>query len=534
MATIAQGGVAAGTGPAVMRKAACFALGVLMLTNLLNYLDRQIVSILAQSIKKDLNLDDADLGFLLGTAFAVFYSVVGIAMGRISDGLPRKKVLAAGLVLWSAMTALGGAASSFATLAFARIGVGVGEAVANPCSQSLVADIFPKKNRAMVMSVLMAGIFLGGAFAMFIGGWFLTQWPRVCEGVPIAGACGLAPWKAALLAVAVLGLPLAAAILVIREPPQDGHGAGSATALVLREIASAVPPFTMVQLYRIGGSRALARNMALAAVIAVAAAVLILFTGDRAQWAAFGLGAYAVVTWGQIQAWRDRPLFALTFGDPTFVLGTASCAVIACVGGAVHVWSAPYAMRTYHVPAHELGLSLGLIQIVGSLLGVLFGGWISDKWRARDLRAPMGMATISLVASVPCILTLLLVKDYAVFLGAIFCLGFASAIWSPSTSALIQDLVLPRMRGSAAASYSLVSIVIASGTGPYWAGKISTVTGSLTAGLLSILALVPVALALLWLCARRLPHETPEARRARAEAAGEAPAQETPSQETTA
>lgn len=521
MATLTQGGATADTGSAVMKKAAYYALAVLMLTNLLNYLDRQIVSILAQSIKADLGLDDADLGFLLGTAFAVFYSVVGIAMGRISDGLPRKKVLAFGLVLWSAMTALGGAASSFATLAFARIGVGVGEAVANPCSQSLVADIFPKKNRAMVMSVLMSGIFLGGAFAMFIGGWFLTQWPKVCEGVPVAAACDLAPWKAALFAVAVLGVPLAAAILAIREPPQGGHDAGSATALVLREIASAVPPFTMFQLYRIGGQRALTRNLAITAVIAAAAAGLIYLTGDRAQWAAFGLGAYAVITWGQIQSYRDRPLFALTFGDPTFVLGTASCAVIACIGGAAHVWAAPYAMRTYHIPAHELGLSLGIIAIVGSLIGVLFGGWVSDKWRARDLRAPMGMAGISLIVSVPCILTMLLTSNYHVFLTAIFCLGVASGIWSPSTSAMIQDLVLPRMRGSAAASYSLVSIVIASGTGPYWAGKISAVTGSLTTGLLSMMPLVPVALVLLWLCAQRLRHETPEARRARAEAAGE-------------
>lgn len=527
MATIVQGGQAADTGSAAMRKAAYYALVVLMLANLLNYLDRQIVSILAQSIKADLKLDDADLGFLLGTAFAVFYSVVGIAMGRISDGLPRKKVLAFGLVLWSAMTALGGAAANFATLAMARIGVGVGEAVANPCSQSLVADIFPRKNRAMVMSVLMSGIFLGGAFAMFIGGWFLTQWPQVCSAVPIAGSCGLAPWKAALFAVAIPGLPLALAILAIREPPQGGHDAGSTIGLVVREIASAVPPFTMISLYRIGGRRALNRNILIAAIIAFSAAALVLVTGDVAQWAAFGLGAYAVITWGQIQSYRDRPLYSLTFGDPTFVLGTASCAVIACVGGAAHVWSAPYAMRTYNIPAHELGLSLGIIGIVGSLLGVLFGGWISDKWRVRDLRAPMGMAAISLIASVPCIFVMLLVKDYEVFLGAVFCLGFATGIWSPSTSAMIQDLVLPRMRGSAAASYSLVSIVIASGTGPYWAGKISTLTGSLTAGLLSMMPLVPVALVLLWLCARRLAHETPEARLARAEAAGERPLQET-------
>jgi hypothetical protein len=296
--------------------------------------------------------------------------------------------------------------------------------------------------------------------------------------------------------------------------------------LVLREIAAAVPPFTMVSLYRTGGSRALTGNVVLAAAIAVLAAILIHLTGDTAQWAAFGLGVYAVVTWGHIQSYRDRPLFKLTFGDPTFVLGTASCALIACVSGAANVWAAPFAMRTYDIAARDLGLSLGLTMITGSLLGVLFGGWAADKWRARDLRAPMGMSAISLFGSVPCILVMLLVRDFHVFLGAMFCLGFFSAIWSPSTSALIQDLVLPRMRGSAAASYSLVAIVISSGTGPYWAGKVSAMTGSLTAGLLSMMPLAPVALLLIWLAARRLPSETAEARRARAEAAGEPRSQE--------
>ena len=526
MATIAEGGGAADTRSAAIPKAAYYALVVLTLANVLNYLDRQIVSILAQSIKADLKLDDADLGFLLGTAFAIFYSVVGIAMGRISDGLPRKKVMAFGLALWSAMTALGGAATSFATLGLARIGVGVGEAVANPCGHSLVAEMFPKKNRAVAMSVLLSGVFLGGAFAMFIGGWFLTQWSGVCTAVPIAGSCDLAPWKAALIAVALPGLPLALAILAIREPPLAPHGSGSTAALILREIASAVPPFTMVSLYRIGGRRGLTRNLVIAVVIALAAFGLIRLTDDLAQWAAFGLGAYAVITWGQIQSYRDKPLFALTFGDPTFVLGTASCALIACIGGAATIWSAPYAMRTFNIPAHEIGLSLGVTHIVGALLGVLLGGWAADRWRARDLRAPIGMAAISLLGSVPFIVAMLLVDDYRLFLGCIFLMGMFQAMWSPSTAAMVQDLVLPRMRGSAAASYSLVAIVISSGTGPYWAGKVSSVTGSLTAGLLSMMPLVPIALVLLWMAALRLQSQTPEARRLRAEAAGEPPFQE--------
>jgi MFS family permease len=108
----------------------CWCWPICSICSIARSLDRSIVSILAQSIKADLKLDDADLGFLLGTAFAVFYSIVGIAMGRISDFDSRKKMMAFGLALWSIMTAMGGAAIGFATLSAARIGVGVGETAA--------------------------------------------------------------------------------------------------------------------------------------------------------------------------------------------------------------------------------------------------------------------------------------------------------------------------------------------------------------------------------------------------------------------
>lgn len=521
MATITEGASPSeGSRAPAIPKAAWYALAILTLANVFNYLDRQIVSILAQSIKHDLKLDDADLGFLLGTAFAVFYSVVGIAMGKISDGLPRKKVMAFGLALWSVMTALGGAATSFAMLGVARIGVGVGEAVANPCSHSLLADMVPQRRRAMAMSVLLSGVFVGGALAMFVGGYFLTHWKGMCQALPLAGACDTAPWKAALISVGLPGLLLALAVLAIREPPRPLE-ARSAGRFVLGEFATAIPPFTVLSVYRVGGRKGLISNLLVAAVIVAVATLVARATGDLAQWASFGLGAYAVLTWGQIQSYRDRPLFKLTFGDPTFVMGTAATALIACVGGAVNVWSAPYAMRTYQIPAHEIGFSLGAIHIIGAIAGVLLGGYFTDRWKQRDRRAPLGMAGISMIGQVPCIIVMMTVIDYPVFLAAYFALGLITALWSGGIAAMVQDLVLPRMRGAAAAAFSLVAIVISSGTGPYWAGKVSAVTGSLTAGLLSMMALAPIALVLLWLAARRLPHETPEARRARAVAAGE-------------
>ena len=107
---------------------AWYALGVLVLVYMLNFIDRQILSILANDIKADLGLRDDQLGFLYGTAFAIFYALFGVPLGRLADGSNRVRLLTIGLGLWSFMTALSGFARNAATLAFARIGVGVGEA----------------------------------------------------------------------------------------------------------------------------------------------------------------------------------------------------------------------------------------------------------------------------------------------------------------------------------------------------------------------------------------------------------------------
>ena len=505
-------------------RSAYFALFVLVLANLFNMLDRTIVSILAQSIKSDLKLDDADLGFLLGTAFAVFYSIVGIAMGRISDFVSRKKMMAFGLALWSIMTALGGAAIGFATLSAARIGVGVGEAVANPCSHSLLADSFPPRNRALALGSYLIGTFLGTAAAMIVGGLFIQKWPEFCSAIPLASACGLADWQAALIAVGLPGLLLALLVLMIHEPPRPQRHHGGTMRMIVREVASALPPFTLLSIYRIGGRSALRQNLLLIAAIALMAVLLIWATGDTAQWIACALGGYSIATWGQVQSHGDKPLYRLTYGDTTFVLAIACTALVACIIAGISVFAAPLAMRTFAMPAAELGLALGLIFVVGSIIGVVLGGWLTDKWKLRDRAAPLNMTAIALLGMIPCILVIVSANSIELFLAAFFFQSIFTSLWSGGIAALVQDLVLPRMRGAAAACYSLVAIVVASGIGPYWTGKVSMITGSLGTGIASILVLAPLAFVILWLAARRLRTETPERRRALAAAAGESPA----------
>lgn len=506
---------------AAIPRTAYFALFVLVLTNLFNMLDRTIVSILAQSIKADLHLTDSQLGFLLGTAFAVFYSVVGIAMGRISDFVSRKRMLAVGLALWSVMTALGGAATGFVSLSAARIGVGVGEAVANPCSHSLLADVFPPRNRALALGTYLAGTFLGSAIAMVVGGLFIQLWPDFCSTTPIAGACGLAAWQAALIAVGLPGLILALLVLVMHEPPRPATRTGSTLRIIVREIGSALPPFTLLTIYRMGGRAGLIRNLVLIAAIAAVTALFIAVSGDVAQWIACALGAYSIATWGQVQSFGDKPLYRLTYGDPTFVLAIAATALVTCVIAGLAVWAAPLAMRSFAISPVKVGVGLGAIYVMGSIIGVVTGGWLTDKWKARDLRAPLAMTTITLVGMIPCIVVIVTAKSIEVFFAAYFFQSIFTSLWSGGIAALVQDLVLPRMRGAAAACYSLVAIVVGSGIGPYWTGKVSEMTGSLAIGIVSILALAPPTLLILWLAAKRLPLETGERRLRLAIAAGE-------------
>ena len=141
-----------------------YVLGVLVVVYILNFIDRQIVSILAVDIKADLGLTDGDLGFLGGAAFAVFYALFGIPLGRLADNWNRKKLLAIGLTLWSAMTALSGFAQTQLTLTLARMGVGVGEATASPTAYSLISDYFPKRQRATALAIYSSGLYIGGVF----------------------------------------------------------------------------------------------------------------------------------------------------------------------------------------------------------------------------------------------------------------------------------------------------------------------------------------------------------------------------------
>src|SRR6188768_3108472 len=166
----------AAAAPFRITRYAWYALFVLVLVYIVNFIDRQIISILVGDIKRDLGVSDAQIGFLYGTAFAVFYALFGIPLGRLADSWYRGRLMAIGLALWSSMTAFSGLATNFGMLAAARVGVGIGEASASPAAYSMIADYFPKEKRATALSIYSSGLYIGGALSLPIGGFVISRW----------------------------------------------------------------------------------------------------------------------------------------------------------------------------------------------------------------------------------------------------------------------------------------------------------------------------------------------------------------------
>jgi predicted MFS family arabinose efflux permease len=180
-----------------------YVLGLLFVAYVFNFVDRQILGILLESIKQDLQLSDKVMGLLTGTMFAVFYATLGIPIARLADVWVRRSIIALGLALWSGMTAASGMAQSLLQLAGARIGVGVGEAALSPPAHSLISDYFPPEKRATALGIYAVGIHVGTLFGFKLGGM-------------LDDAFG---WRMAFMIVGVPGLLLALLVrFTVREP----------------------------------------------------------------------------------------------------------------------------------------------------------------------------------------------------------------------------------------------------------------------------------------------------------------------------
>ena len=458
-----------------------YVLIVLMLVHVFNYIDRQILTILAEDIKADLGFSDGDLGFLAGTAFAVFFAIFGIPLGRLADRWNRTKMISLGLGFWSLMTTLSGTAKSFSNLAIFRFGVGVGEASATPAAYSILYDYFSPKIRTTVLAVYTSGLYIGMGLGLFLGGSILDSWNSSWPD-PSLAPFGLKGWQAAFMLVGFPGLLLALWVSTLKEPVR-GQGDGIVSAdvgtenpirLFLTEMLPMIPLVNLWVLRRAGaGFKDLITNLVAGGTLVLTAVFLIYLTGDSLQWWALAIGYYCAFSWVQSLRCQDPVCFSLVFRCKTLTHLYIGVGLIVFTASAWGFWSIPYLQRNYSVNPSELGTVIGLSISVAGLLGVLLGGMLADKLRQYTQRGKLYVAFIANVISLVILFAILCTGQLYLTYLLCFIYFLSTPITHAPQTSTITDLTIPRTRAIAVSLYIMLTIFLGAALGPYCVGLIS-------------------------------------------------------------
>ena len=308
-------------------------LWLLLIVYIFNFIDRQIVNILAEPIARDLDLSDTQIGLMTGIAFALLYTVLGLPIARYSDRPSTNRIglIAISLTVWSAMTALCGMAQNFVQLLLARVGVGVGEAGCTPAAHSLIADIVPKERRASALAFYALGIPIGTLLGMLIGG-------------QLADRVG---WREAFMIVGLPGLALAVVLMLVLREPRRGA--------VMIAARAATPPLV------------LSNREALTAILGSRAFVLLLVAGTAASFLGYGK-----ITWITIFFQRTHGLSPGEVGFWFGLWGGAAGIAGTFLGG----WIADrygHTDRRHVMTAPAIGMALAA--------PILFAAFFATDWR---------------------------------------------------------------------------------------------------------------------------------------------------------
>jgi len=417
------------------RARARFVLAVLFVVYVFNFIDRQILSILIGPIQSELGVSDTAMGLLSGFTFAIFYTLAGIPIARLSDRGSRRGVIAVSLALWSVMTAATGLAQSFWQLALARIGVGVGEAGGSPPSHSLLSDYFPPERRATALALYANGIYVGAGLAYLLGGWVVTHFD----------------WRTAYFGVGLAGLPLALLVrATVKELPRGLWETGA--SLETRE-----------------SSRA--RTSAAPAQPSFRAAVRELFAKPSFGWLVAAaccqsLAGYGILTWGAEFLARVHGLSRMEIGawmGPTILFG--GCAGVTLGGwladrlgardprwflrlpAVVAVASLPFAALFLLLPTPAAALAaFGPYYAISNM-------YVGPLWStAQNLARPEMRATASALL--------------------LFILNLVGLGLGPLAVGALNDLLAP-VYGPGAIRWSLLAVVLSGGFASifYWQGS---------------------------------------------------------------
>ncbi len=354
-----------------------YVLAILVLVYMLNFLDRQIIGILAAPLKEEFGMSDTQFGLLGGIAFASVYSTLAIPLAWLADRFSRVWIMTGALAVWSGFTALCGVAGSFSQLFLFRMGVGVGEAGGVAPAYSLVADYFPPNQRARALAAFAFGIPLGTAAGTLVGGL-------------LAATYG---WRTAFIVVGLLGLLIAPLLrLTVKDPVRGGTDA-------VKVVVPGAPVAPVVGDGRLGKRVALgllglsAGLLALAALahfgVIEASALVLMFAGLLAG-VIGGSFMVARITASAVLPKRSFWLLAL---------GAASSSVC---GYGVAGWLPLFMMRSFEMNLTEVSWYYSGIALIGGILGIWGGGAIADKLAKRGKGAYPLTPAIAFLISAPC------------------------------------------------------------------------------------------------------------------------------------
>ncbi|HEY8104604.1 MAG TPA: MFS transporter [Gemmatimonadales bacterium] len=439
---------AAPPGPSLTIAYRWYALGLLALINLLNYLDRNVIFALFEPIKRDLGLTDTQLGWL-GSAYILVFSVAALPFGVISDLRSRRAVIAAGVTVWSAFTALGAAVRNFGQLFICRAAVGVGEAAFGPAAASLVADYFPGKGRAAAMGVLSSGIALGGVLGIGLGGVLEKHYG----------------WRVAFLVVGIPGMLCAMAAARLVDPTRPPStvtlraffaGRDGALAMLRRDFLCTM----------IGTVLGLGAAVTLGGVydskldIAVLGAAMGLgLAGDILRWVRLIRRGKVATTplGGELGSAIDDIVSAVkrVLATPTLMYVFVAGAMISFGMNGIVGWGPTFIARELGLTSSQAATLLGKWGLLAGTAGTLFGGGLADWLRRYTDQARVITVALGLLIGAPAAIWLLTVRDEAIFIPVFFGAFFFLSWYNGPLTAVIFDVVPARVGATVAGAYLL-------------------------------------------------------------------------------
>jgi MFS family permease len=488
-------------------RAGWYALTLVASAQGLSLLDRQILSILAPSIKADLHIGDSELGLLYGTVFSLFYALFSLPLGRLVDGWVRTRLLSICIFAWSIFAGLSAFAGGFTLLAISRLGVGIGEAAAQPSANSIIFDTFPRSRRGTAMAAMGIATALGLGLSMTLGGVVAGWWDSHFPGRP----GGFSGWQFAFLVAALPGLLLAWAIGRLREPvrggvdgiasPEDPHPFRASGAV----LASVTPGINWVSLWsRKAPARQWAVNLIGLAAIVLACWIMTGVTQRFSprpptdvlglqvdphglQWFVVGFGAFVILNMFQSLKLTDRATYNVV-GSPSVILLMVVAGLQTSINYGVMGFTPSLLNRSFGLSPAETGLQFGLLSAALAMVGPIVAGPLSDWLTARmGGRGRVWLTIFSLGASPVFGIWTYSADDLTSFYLRFTVFSLILTLWLPPLYSLLYDLVLPRMRGITSSIFIIITTLLGLGMGPYFVGIVSDrLHGDLARAIISI------------------------------------------------